>query len=255
MNLPPKSSLPVRHRSESGYAMAALLVAMSVMAVMLSIAMPTWSHMIRREKEEELIFRGEQYARAINQYQRRYANQSPPSIDVLIEQRMLRKKFKDPFATDKEGEFQLLYVQNQAPSPGQGTASRGTAGQVGSGRGSGTANTTTSAQGPGTGSTIGPMPFGKGPIVGVASKNPGQSIRIYKGKSRYNEWQFIGMEMSSRAGGGGPGGAPGAPGDRGGSRRGGGPTDGRGGRSGGGSFQSPDGGTTFTPLQRGGRGF
>ena len=50
--------------------MAALLVALAVMAVVLSVAMPTWSHMIRREKEEELIFRGTQYARAINQYQR-----------------------------------------------------------------------------------------------------------------------------------------------------------------------------------------
>ncbi len=243
--------------------MAALLVAMSVMAVMLSIALPTWSHMIRRDKEEELIFRGEQYARAINQYQRKYANQSPPSIDVLIEQRMLRKKFKDPFATDKEGEFQLLYVQNQAPTQGQGGTSRGTGGQGSSGRGPGGSNTTGTLAGPGTGSAIGPMPFGKGPIVGVASKNTGQSIRLYKGKNRYSEWQFIGMEMSSRAGGG-PGG--GAPGDRGGSRRGGGPFDNRGpeiggpgrpgggggtGRGGGGSGNSGFGGSSG----RGGRGF
>jgi hypothetical protein len=32
------------------------------------------------------------------------------------------------------------------------------------------------------------MPDGKGPIVGVASKSTGQSIRLYKGKNRYNEW-------------------------------------------------------------------
>ena len=57
--------------------MAALLVALAVMAVVLGAAMPTWSHMIRREKEEELIFRGLQYARAINQYQRKFANASP----------------------------------------------------------------------------------------------------------------------------------------------------------------------------------
>jgi type II secretory pathway pseudopilin PulG len=76
--------------------MAALLVAISVMAVVLSVAMPTWSHMIRRDKEEELIFRGNQYARAINLYQRKYANASPATVDVLIKERMLRKKFKDP---------------------------------------------------------------------------------------------------------------------------------------------------------------
>ena len=89
-------NLAAKARAEKGYAMAALLVAMSVMAIVMSVAMPTWSHMIRRDKEEELIFRGTQYARAINQYQRKFANASPASLDVLIEQRMLRKKFKDP---------------------------------------------------------------------------------------------------------------------------------------------------------------
>ena len=92
--------------------MAALLVAMSVMAIMLSAAMPVWSNMIRRDKEEELIFRGTQYARAINQYQRKFASASPPSLDVLIEQRMLRKKFRDPLSPNKDGEFQLLYHVN-----------------------------------------------------------------------------------------------------------------------------------------------
>ena len=79
MNLAAKASagLPRRSARGGGYAMAALLVGLAVMAVMLSVAMPTWSHMIRREKEEELIFRGTQYARAINQYQRKFANASP----------------------------------------------------------------------------------------------------------------------------------------------------------------------------------
>ena len=85
--------------------------------------------MIRREKEEELIFRGNQYARAINQYQRKFANASPASLDVLIEQRMLRKKFRDPMSPNKDGEFQMLYLQNQAtmgtPGPGQGQAGQG----------------------------------------------------------------------------------------------------------------------------------
>ncbi|RPI54639.1 MAG: hypothetical protein EHM55_10285 [Acidobacteria bacterium] len=97
--------------------------------------------------------------------------------------------------------------------------------------------------------SIGPMPFGKGPIVGVASKNTGQSIRLYKGKNRYNEWQFIGMEMSSRAGGG-PGGPAGERG--GGSRRGAGPNDGRGGVGGDRGFRPPDGRSTFPPSPRGG---
>ena len=38
--------------------MAALLIAMSVMAILLTVALPTWRQTIQREKEEELIFRG-----------------------------------------------------------------------------------------------------------------------------------------------------------------------------------------------------
>ena len=66
-----------------------------------------------------------------------------------------------------------------------------------------------------------------GGIVGVVSKNTGQSIKIYKDKQRYNEWQFIGMEMSQQAGG--PAGAAVGRG-RGDGR--GGPGDGRSGRDG-----------------------
>ena len=206
MNLAPKAS-------EGGYAMAALLVALAVMAIVMGAAMPTWSQMIRREKEEELIFRGTQYARAINQYQRKFANASPASLDVLIEQRLLRKKFKDPLSPNKDGEFQLIYLQNQNTTGAQG---RGGA----PARGGATA-------GP-IGGSIGPSPTGRGAVVGVVSKNTEQSIRLYKGKNRYSEWQFLGMDLSTPQGG--P--AAGA-GDRGGQRGRDGGTRQGGGREGG----------------------
>ncbi len=41
--------------------------------------------MATREKEAELIFRGNQYARAIGLFQRKFANTSPPTIDVLVD--------------------------------------------------------------------------------------------------------------------------------------------------------------------------
>jgi type II secretory pathway pseudopilin PulG len=231
MNLAAKASrgLPLRSAvAEAGYAMAALLVAMSVMAIMMSVAMPAWSHMIRRDKEAELVFRGTQYARAINLYQRKFANASPPSLDALIEQRLLRKKFRDPLSPNKDGEFQLLYLQNQSTlgGPGQTQGSRGSG----------------SARGTGMSGSIGPSPSARGAIVGVASKNTGQSILIYKGKNHYNEWQFIGMEMSLQAGAGGAGG-------RGGSQRGG--REGAG-RDGGMSGPNSRGGVSGSGL--GGRG-
>jgi type II secretory pathway pseudopilin PulG len=192
-----------------GYAMAALLVALSVMSILLSVAMPTWSQMIRREREEELIFRGNQYARALSRYQRTRPGAAPTSLDELIKERLLRKKFRDPMAVDKEGEFQLLYLNQQ------GTAGRGA--------------------GPQIGNTLSTKPSGG--IRGVASKNTGQSIRVFNGKTRYNEWEFVGMETSSQ-----PGGGAGGRGGRGAGARG----DGRGGRG-----SDPRGG----PVRGDGRGF
>src|SRR5215210_4334126 len=102
-----------------GYAMAALLVGMSVMAVLMSALMPVWTQMARREKEQEMIFRGNQYARAIGLFQRKFANTPPPSIDLLVEQRFLRKKYKDPITDD---DFQPLYANQQALAQGPGTS-------------------------------------------------------------------------------------------------------------------------------------
>ena len=61
------------------------------------------------------------------------------------------------------------------------------------------------AGGPGSGSvgSLGTKPTGG--IVGVTSKNTGESIRVFNGKTRYNEWQFIGMQQTTQAGPGGGG--------------------------------------------------
>src|SRR3954467_11684640 len=95
-----KSTRAEGRTSAQGYAMAALLIAMSVMAVMFTVAMPVWKQTAQREKEEELVFRGMQYVHAIGMFQRKFANAYPPNVDVLVEQRFLRKKFKDPITND-----------------------------------------------------------------------------------------------------------------------------------------------------------
>ena len=100
------ASNPLVRTSDEGYALAALLVAIAVMAVMMTAAIPVWSTNAKREKEAELIFRGEQYARAIGLYQRKTGPGTlPPSIDFLVEQKFLRKKYKDPITKD---DFQVL---------------------------------------------------------------------------------------------------------------------------------------------------
>ena len=107
------------------------------MSVILGIAMPVWRTVVQREKEEELIFRGRQYARAIQLYQRKFAAAYPASVDVLVEQRFLRKKYTDPMT--KSGEFEVIYqgtlAQRQAAGGRQGRRRRGRAGRVRARRG------------------------------------------------------------------------------------------------------------------------
>jgi type II secretory pathway pseudopilin PulG len=201
--------------------MAALLVAISIMAIMLGAALPTWSMMIRREKEEELIFRGQQYARAIRMYGQKYANAAPQDLDVLVKERFLRKKFKDPLSPNKDGAFQTCHLQGPNLGPGQNPPQRqGTSGsgqqqqqqkqqqqqQQQSGRANGpqpgTAEPSAAPQNCEAG--------GRGPITGIASKNTGTSIRTFNGKTRYSEWRFEAVSQTMQAGGGPGGGPPGS---------------------------------------------
>ncbi len=268
-------------RSERGYAMAALLVAMSVMAIMLSTAMPVYQTVARREREAELVFRGEQYARAIALFQRKYANALPPDVDVLIDQRFLRRKYKDPITG---GDFQFLGPASPELAEALGTTPQQAQDTL-RGRGAGGRGTTTSpfgraqqgresgAQGTGQGagrSGFSPIsrgntftPIGRGAqtaagqasnaqgvggggVLAVASKSTQTSMRLYNGKDKYNQWVFMALQASLAAGGP-PGSGAQAPGGRGGRAGGRGGTAAPG-RSGPGAPPPPGG-------QRGPRGF
>ena len=188
-----------------GYAMAALLVGMSVMAVLMGALLPVWTTMAKREKEAELVFRGNQYARAIGLFQRKFANTPPPTIDVLVEQRFLRKKYKDPITND---DFQPLYA-NQAMTP------LGAGGQQRPGQQAGTP--------PAPGRQLIQPGFGAtgasaaGGIIGVTSKSKDTSLKVFNGRTKYNEWAFVHVQTSQQPGqpgGGGPPGVPGGPNQR-----------------------------------------
>ena len=80
----PADRRPARRPSEAGYTMVILVILITVMTILLSMALPYWSHWIQREKEEELIFRGLQYAEAIRVFKARFG-QSPIRLEQLIE--------------------------------------------------------------------------------------------------------------------------------------------------------------------------
>ena len=161
--------------------MAVLLVSLAVMAILLTVLMPVWKQTAQREKEAELVFRGEQYARAIGLFQRKAGPGAlPPSIDLLVDQRYLRKKFKDPITNDDFAPI-LLSAQTQPGTPGAvpqpGPGGRGPASPV-------------AQQGRGAQPQAAPGAAAGG-IVGVTSKSKEKSLRIYKGRDHYNEWQFV----------------------------------------------------------------
>lgn len=185
---------------QGGYAMAALLVAMSVMAVLMGALLPQWSTLATREKEQELIFRGNQYARAIGLFQRKFANTAPPTIDLLVEQRFLRKKYKDPITQD---DFQPIYANQAAQGVTSPTGAQRPGEQGSANLGTPARQTLQSGFGS-TGAT------GAGGIIGVTSKSTESSLRIYNGRSKYNEWAFVYLQTAQRPqGSGGPAGQPG----------------------------------------------
>lgn len=216
-----------QHASDRGYAMAVLLVALSIMAIMMTVAMPVWTHLAQREKEQELIFRGQQYARAIGLFERKYANTPPPTLDVLTQERFLRKKYKDPITN-----------QDFVPIPAAAAAAS-TPGSTQAGRGGAAGGTVSVSPGTQPGTTRIGITGAPGGIVGVTSASKAASIRIYNGASHYNEWRFVYAPPAVTPGaGGGPGAA--VPGGRGGPAGRGGPP-GPGGQPGRGGPPGPGG--------------
>ena len=185
--------------------MAVLLVAMGVMAVMMTVAMPVWRQTAQREKEQELVFRGRQYARAIGLFERKYANTPPPTLDVLVQEKFLRKKYKDPitnadFIPVPAGAAQTATAAAGAAQPGRGAA--GTAATPGQ------PTPTAGAAG---------AAGGRGGIMGVTSASKDRSIRVFNGATHYNEWRFVYAPPAVTPGAGGVPGVA-APGQRGGQR-------------------------------------
>lgn len=252
---------PRRHQ-DGGFAMVALLVGISIVAVALSVALPSWSTAAQRDREAELIFRGGQYARAIALYQRKYANAFPPSLDILVEQRFLRRKFPDPMT--KDGEFQVILAgQTLVPQAAQG---RGGAAAVPNGQGAPATRTGTGVVPQAGRGGAAPAPQAQsslqsnlqsglpsntqGGIIGVVSKSTATSLRTYNGRTKYNEWAFVATQATTAAG------APnGTQNPTGGIGRPGGPGTGIGGGVGGaGRGQQPQAPNGRGGLNRGGFG-
>ena len=101
---------PARRSAEQGYVLVVLLMFAAVLLIGTSAIMRKAAFEGQRDRENELIFRGLQYQRAIQLYVRK-VGAYPPSLDALEKTngiRFLRKRYKDPMT--KEGDWRLIHI-------------------------------------------------------------------------------------------------------------------------------------------------
>ena len=190
---------------ESGYVLLALLLTMTLMLIALSVEAPRIAQQIKRDKEEEMIHRGKDYATAVKRFVHKNGGRYPASVEQLENTnhiRFLRKKYVDPMTG--ESDWKMVHVgaaEIQIPAPnhglsgGVGGGSGGVAGGSG-GTGGGSGGLGGGSGSPGTGtlptSNIGNGPtLGGGQIIGVASVSKKQGIKEFNDKDEYDQWYFV----------------------------------------------------------------
>lgn len=184
-------------QTEAGFSLPGLLAGITIMLVLMTVAVPSWQHVMKDAREEELIFRGCQIADAIERFQKKNGNAVPLTLQVLVAGRYLRKAYTDPMA--KDGKWRFIRVgEPLGPAP---VARPG-------------APSPPPSPSPGSlgGAAGGPL----GGFVGVASTSRERSLRMFNGRTRYSDWLFVAGQprvVGRPPGpavlpGGGPGGPP-----------------------------------------------
>ena len=185
-----------RRDRQAGYAVIVVVLLLALVAIALTAAVPSVLTQGRREREVELIFRGEQYRRAIGLFNRKFGR-LPLSLDELLytsQLSFLRRAWPDPMSA--KGEWRVIRVGPSGEMIGSVTGRVGPSPQALAGSGQGTSGTTQEqAQGQtqrpspsASASGSGPNPY---PIIGVASTSTARSIRVYNDYQHYNQWEFI----------------------------------------------------------------
>lgn len=181
---------------QDGYALIVILLMAALLLISLSIAVPRVLTQGQREKEEELLFRGGQYRRAIGLYYKKFGRYPMTMEDLreTNERAFLRREYPDPMTP--EGKWRLIHLgpggaligsvhelaplgqASESPSPSPGQEQESSQGRAASG-----SEVTSSPDTIGGQSTY--------PIAGVASQSTARSIKIYEGYSYYYQWEFI----------------------------------------------------------------
>ena len=153
---------------DQGFILVALLVAMAISAIWLGTMLPAWRQQAVRQREGDLLFRGQQYARAIALFYLANNCPLPTNVDLLVSRHYLRKKWKDPIADD---DFVPLVAGMSASLSGAPSGTPQNSGRP----------PAPSAPG-GSAQLVG--------VYGVSSKSTDTSIMVYKNQQQYSLWSF-----------------------------------------------------------------
>jgi type II secretory pathway pseudopilin PulG len=197
-------------KSEGGYALVALLLVMSLLALFAVAASENVRQQAQREREKEAIFRGEQVADAIRSYYRYKGAQGttslPTSIDDLLDgiprgtkklQILRVEAAKDPLSSS--GEWKTIEPTSQdlagfvksltVYSGGTPPTPRGDMGRL--------AQVVPQMMNVLDTESTGAAPGGEddsanasGPFIGVASRSRRNSVMTFYGIDRHDGWIF-----------------------------------------------------------------
>lgn len=155
-----------RGRSARGYALIMLMIVVFALTVGVLIALPIWQTQVRRENEQELIFRGKQYVEAVRLYQMKYPGTFPQSFEDLVEEKCIRRLYKDPMT--KEGRWNVILQTSQVGETEEGAAPQKVMIVP--------ENVLSAID----------LPV----ILGVVSSSTRKSFRIYNKQTSYDKWLF-----------------------------------------------------------------
>jgi type II secretory pathway pseudopilin PulG len=199
---------PIRSRSaasEEGFLLIAMIFAVAVLLIFLAVAAPSVAKDLQREREIEMVHRGNQYVRAIRVFYN-LNHAYPTSIDQLVKsnnRRYLRQQYADPMTGKPD--WRIIHLgENQTKVTGffgepldtlgasagiNGASAPGSSPMPAPTPGSATGSTSSNGSPASNDATT--FNGGGGPIIGVSSLSTKTSIITIHGKNTYNTWEFL----------------------------------------------------------------
>lgn len=96
-------------QTNSGYMLLVLMLAVAVLMITMTGVTQNYRRSVQRDREVEMIHRGEQYARAVQRFYRKNGRYpvSIEQLETMNKIRYLRRRYKDPMSPD--GEWKIVH--------------------------------------------------------------------------------------------------------------------------------------------------